>query len=198
MACLGVPLLGTLQGIALSIGVSLLALLARSTQPRISVLGRKPGTDVFRPNSPEHPEDETFPGLLLVRGEAAVGEVQAGAFCIEPGDPPGCCSFVPLRIAAVQQAEVEGGRASAADALPAASTVIPWITPRWTPANPFSPSPARVDSGAIPLIAGGSVRLRDRNCVASAQPGHRVRSMDPARARSGAALERFLRRQSAA
>jgi hypothetical protein len=29
------------------------------------VLGRKPGTDVFRPLSPEHPGDETFPGLLI-------------------------------------------------------------------------------------------------------------------------------------
>lgn len=68
-ACVGVPLLGTLQGIVLSIGMSLLGLLARTSRPRISVLGRKPGTDVFRPNSPEHPEDESFPGLLLVRPE---------------------------------------------------------------------------------------------------------------------------------
>jgi MFS superfamily sulfate permease-like transporter len=30
-------------------------------------LGRKPGTNVFRHLSPEHPEDETFPGLLLLR-----------------------------------------------------------------------------------------------------------------------------------
>jgi MFS superfamily sulfate permease-like transporter len=33
------------------------------------VLGRKPGTDVFRPLAPDHPEDETFPGLLIVRPE---------------------------------------------------------------------------------------------------------------------------------
>jgi MFS superfamily sulfate permease-like transporter len=36
------------------------------------VLGRKPGTDVFRPLSKEHPEDETFPGLLLVRLEGRI------------------------------------------------------------------------------------------------------------------------------
>jgi len=36
------------------------------------VLGRKPGTNVFRPRSPEHPEDETFPGLLLLRPEGVM------------------------------------------------------------------------------------------------------------------------------
>ena len=30
---------------------------------------RKPGTDVFRPQSADHPEDETIPGLLIVRTE---------------------------------------------------------------------------------------------------------------------------------
>src|SRR5208283_313542 len=37
--------------------------------PPVYVLGRKPGTNVFRPRSDEHPEDETFPGLLLLRLE---------------------------------------------------------------------------------------------------------------------------------
>src|SRR5208283_3927374 len=32
-------------------------------------MGRKPGTDVFRPRSSDHPEDETLPGLLIVRTE---------------------------------------------------------------------------------------------------------------------------------
>jgi MFS superfamily sulfate permease-like transporter len=36
------------------------------------VLGRKPGTDVFRPLSPDHPEDETFPGLLIARPEGRI------------------------------------------------------------------------------------------------------------------------------
>jgi len=78
VACLGVPLFGTLQGIVLSIGMSLLAMLAQASNPRLSILGRKPGTDIFRPNSPEHPEDESFPGLLLVRPEDRIffGNVQ--------------------------------------------------------------------------------------------------------------------------
>ena len=77
-ACLAVPVFGTLQGIVLAIGISLLAMLARASNPRLSILGRKPGTDVFRPNTPEHPEDETFPGLLLVRPEDRIffGNVQ--------------------------------------------------------------------------------------------------------------------------
>jgi anti-anti-sigma factor len=33
------------------------------------LLGRKRGTDVFRPISPDYPDDETFPGLLMVRTE---------------------------------------------------------------------------------------------------------------------------------
>jgi anti-anti-sigma factor len=36
------------------------------------MMGRKPGTNVFRPRSEEHPEDETFPGLLILRLEGRV------------------------------------------------------------------------------------------------------------------------------
>ena len=36
------------------------------------MLGRKPGTNVFRPRSSEHPEDETFSGLLILRLEGRV------------------------------------------------------------------------------------------------------------------------------
>jgi high affinity sulfate transporter 1 len=69
IALAGVVLLGTLQGILLAIVVSLIALGIQVADPPVHVLGRKPGTNVFRPRSSEHPEDETFPGLLLVRPE---------------------------------------------------------------------------------------------------------------------------------
>ena len=36
------------------------------------VLGRKRGTNVFRPRSEEHPDDETFPGLLLLGLEGRI------------------------------------------------------------------------------------------------------------------------------
>jgi len=64
-ALAGVVLLGTLKGIIVAIMVSLIALLHQMANPPVYVLGRKPGTDAFRPRSKEHPGDETFPGLLL-------------------------------------------------------------------------------------------------------------------------------------
>jgi high affinity sulfate transporter 1 len=68
----GVVLLGTLQGIVVAIVVSLVALSHQVSNPPVHVLGRKPGTNVFRPRSKEHPEDETFPGLLLLRLEGRI------------------------------------------------------------------------------------------------------------------------------
>jgi len=71
-ALAGVVLLGTLQGIVVAIVVSLVGLAHQVSNPPVHVLGRKPGTNVFRPHSTEHPEDETFPGLLLLRLEGRV------------------------------------------------------------------------------------------------------------------------------
>lgn len=68
----GVVLLGTLKGILVAIVVSLVALAYQAAEPKIYVLGRRPGTNVFRPLSKEHPEDETFPGLLLLRPEGRI------------------------------------------------------------------------------------------------------------------------------
>jgi sulfate permease, SulP family len=68
----GVVLLGTLKGILVAIVVSLVALASQVADPPLYVLGRKPGTNVFRPRSEEHPEDETFPGLLLLRLEGRI------------------------------------------------------------------------------------------------------------------------------
>jgi MFS superfamily sulfate permease-like transporter len=65
----GVVLLGTLQGILVAIGISLLTLFYQANHPLVYCVGRKPGTDVFRPRSADHPEDETLPGLLIVRTE---------------------------------------------------------------------------------------------------------------------------------
>ena len=56
----------------MAIVVSLLGLAIQVTDPPVRMMGRKPGTNVFRPLSPEHPEDETFPGLLIVRLEGRV------------------------------------------------------------------------------------------------------------------------------
>lgn len=72
VAFVGVVLLGTLKGIIVAIVLSLVALAFQVADPPVYVLGRKPGTNVFRPRSKEHPEDETYPGLLLLRLEGRV------------------------------------------------------------------------------------------------------------------------------
>ncbi len=71
-ALAGVVLLGTLQGILVAIVVSLVALAHQTADPPVRVLGRKPGTNVFRPRSKEHPDDETFPGFLMIQLEGRV------------------------------------------------------------------------------------------------------------------------------
>lgn len=71
-AVVGVVLLGTLKGILVAVVLSLLALIYHGSLRPVFVLGRKPGTDVFRPQSDEHPEDETFPGLLMLRTEGVI------------------------------------------------------------------------------------------------------------------------------
>jgi high affinity sulfate transporter 1 len=63
----GVILLGTLKGILVAIIVSLVALAQQVADPPVYVLGRKRGTNVFRPISPENAGDETYPGLLMIR-----------------------------------------------------------------------------------------------------------------------------------
>jgi high affinity sulfate transporter 1 len=72
IAAFGVMTLGTLQGLLGAVLVSMVSLIVRANRHPIHVLGRKPGTNVFRPLSPEHPEDETLPGLLLLRPEGAI------------------------------------------------------------------------------------------------------------------------------
>jgi high affinity sulfate transporter 1 len=69
IACAGVLLFGTLKGIVVAIIVSMIGLASQTAHPRVSVVGRKRGADVLRPLSPEHPDDETFEGLLILRPE---------------------------------------------------------------------------------------------------------------------------------
>lgn len=69
VALVAVVLVGTLKGIVVAIIVSLIALAYQVADPPVYVLGRKPGTNVFRPRTDEHPDDEILPGLLLLRLE---------------------------------------------------------------------------------------------------------------------------------
>jgi high affinity sulfate transporter 1 len=77
IACLGVLVFGTLKGIVVAIIVSMIGLASQTAHPRVSVIGRKRGADVLRPVSPEHPDDETFEGLLIVRPEGRLFFVNA-------------------------------------------------------------------------------------------------------------------------
>jgi len=86
VAFAGVVFAGTLKGIVVAIIVSLVTLAHQVANPPVYVLRRKPGTNVFRPESSEHPEDESFPGLLLLRPEGPIFFANAAhiAHQIEP------------------------------------------------------------------------------------------------------------------
>jgi len=86
VAFAGVVFVGTLKGIVVAIIISLLTLAYQVADPPVYVLRRKPGTNVFRPQSAEHPEDERFPGLLLLRPEGPIFFANAAqiAHKIEP------------------------------------------------------------------------------------------------------------------
>jgi sulfate permease, SulP family len=86
VAFAGVVVVGTLKGIIVAIIVSLVTLAYQVADPPVYVLRRKPGTNVFRPHSAEHPDDESFPGLLLLRPEGPIFFANAAqiAHKIEP------------------------------------------------------------------------------------------------------------------
>ena len=71
VAFIGVITLGTLEGIVLAVLISLLVLLYFAEHPPVYILGRKPSTNVFRPLE-EHQDDETYPGLLILKSEGLI------------------------------------------------------------------------------------------------------------------------------
>jgi high affinity sulfate transporter 1 len=77
IACAGVLAFGTLKGIVVAIIVSMIGLASQTAHPRVSVIGRKRGADVLRPLSADHPDDETFEGLLILRPEGRLFFVNA-------------------------------------------------------------------------------------------------------------------------
>jgi high affinity sulfate transporter 1 len=60
--------LGTLEGIIAAVIASLASLLYYANHHEVYELGRKQDTDIYRPLR-AHPDDETFPGLLILRTE---------------------------------------------------------------------------------------------------------------------------------
>jgi SulP family sulfate permease len=62
---------GVVVGLFVGLIVSLLTMIWMTNHAPIRVLGRKPGTDTFRALE-LHPDDESAPGMLIVRPEAAL------------------------------------------------------------------------------------------------------------------------------
>jgi SulP family sulfate permease len=77
IAVVGVLLFGTLEGIVVAIVASMIGLASQATHPRVSVIVRKRGADVLRPLSADHPDDESFDGLLILRPEGRLFFVNA-------------------------------------------------------------------------------------------------------------------------
>jgi high affinity sulfate transporter 1 len=60
---------GVLEGVLIGVIISFLVVNYRISSPHIAVLGRVPGTDHFT-DLKRHPQNETFPGVLVVRVDA--------------------------------------------------------------------------------------------------------------------------------
>lgn len=70
-ALLGVLLLGIMPGVAVGVVLALVLLIAQVTRPNYAVLGRMPGTDVYR-DLETHSDAESVPGLLIFRADGPV------------------------------------------------------------------------------------------------------------------------------
>jgi sulfate permease, SulP family len=70
-AMLGVLVFDTLPGLFIGIAVSLLLLLYRVSRPNVAVLGQVPGTSQWA-DIAQHPEDQTVPGIAILRVESGV------------------------------------------------------------------------------------------------------------------------------
>ena len=65
-AIVGVLSAGVLAGVVIGVALSLVWLIHVATRPSIPRLSRQPGTQVFR-DADEHPDDETFHGMIILR-----------------------------------------------------------------------------------------------------------------------------------
>ena len=65
-AIIATLLVGVLAGVVIGIGFSLIWLISVATRPRMPLMGREPGTHVFR-DLDEHPGDEQYPGVVVLR-----------------------------------------------------------------------------------------------------------------------------------
>lgn len=78
VAMLGVLTFEALEGLLIAVILSLLALVWRASQSKLSVLGREPGRFVFS-DTRRHPENRTIPGLLILRPDEGLFFANADA-----------------------------------------------------------------------------------------------------------------------
>jgi SulP family sulfate permease len=71
VAIVGVLSIGVLGGVVLGVALSLAWLVYVATAPEMPLLGRERHTAAFR-ELDEHPEDETFPGIVVLRLDAGL------------------------------------------------------------------------------------------------------------------------------
>jgi anti-anti-sigma factor len=77
-AILGVLSAGVLAGVVVGVVLSVLWLVRRATSPDMPVLGRAPGSHVYR-ELDEHPDSEVVPGVLVLRLDGSLFFVTADA-----------------------------------------------------------------------------------------------------------------------
>ncbi len=93
VAVLGVLSAGVLAGVVIGVALSLLWLIYVATAPATPLLGREQGTRVFR-ELDDHPGDETFPGIAVLRHDGGLFFATADALhdrireIVNTADPP--------------------------------------------------------------------------------------------------------------
>ncbi|KFK32123.1 hypothetical protein AALP_AA6G201100 [Arabis alpina] len=75
MACMGaffgVVFISVEIGLLISVAISFAKILLQVTRPRTAILGKLPGTDVYR-NTYQYPEANKIPGFLIIRIDSAI------------------------------------------------------------------------------------------------------------------------------
>ena len=71
IAFLGVITVGVLPGVVVAVAVALVQILARASYPHDAILGRIPGGNAYS-NVADHPQAETYPGLVIYRVDSAL------------------------------------------------------------------------------------------------------------------------------
>jgi sulfate permease, SulP family len=78
IAFAGVVVLGVMRGVLVAVAVSLLTILYHANRPPVYAVGRKKGMNVFRAlDFSRHPDDVTYPGLLILRIEGRLNFASA-------------------------------------------------------------------------------------------------------------------------